>query len=212
MIVREPMINRFEEAEDTGPSIVVMAYDPGETTGWSAWRSPVGTLLRMGTRKAITRSKWGLGQLERIVSGNGSSGNGSSGDSFSTSAYDRDSEMVDRMLSVGRWAYEEFVYEGDEFVVVLESFTLRMMSMDSNLLAPVRINSIFRDRMRTAGSPYPVFMQSPSDAKNVVTDARLKEWGVYEPGREHGRDAQRHAILFLRRFASTPGLRRTCGL
>lgn len=194
-IINPPMVSIRDEQEDLGPALVVMAYDPGETTGWSVWRAPVGTLVRQGTRRTLARSKWALGQIrvskEAVKRG------------------DADSEMVDKMLEVGRWGYEEFVHEGDEFVFVHEGFRLRMMSMDPNLLAPVRVNAIFKDRLR--GKGYQVYQQDPSEAKSVVTDARLREWGTYRPGMEHARDAERHAILFLRKVASTPRLRRRIG-
>lgn len=194
--VQQPLIGRDEEDEDLGPALVVCAYDPGETTGWSVWRAPVETLRRQGTRRTLARSKWAIGQIrasqEAVRAGEG------------------DSDMVDRMLEVGRWAYEEFVHVDDEFVFVHEGFRLRMMSMDPNLLAPVRVNAIWRDRLR--GKGVPIFQQDPSEAKQIVTDSRLKEWGVYRPGMPHARDAQRHAITFIRKCASTPALLRRVGL
>lgn len=193
--VRQPMVGK-EAADDTGPALVVMAYDPGETTGWSCWRVPVATLLTLGTRRTLARSAWALGQIRASAE--------------ALRAGDGDSDMVDKMLEIGRWAYEEFVLEDDEFVFVHEGFTLRMMSMDRNLLAPVRVNAIWLDRLR--GKGIQIYQQQPSEAKSVVTDARLREWGVYEPGMEHARDGQRHAILFIRKFASTPALRKRIGL
>jgi hypothetical protein len=175
-----------------------MAYDPGETTGWSVWRAPVATLVQQGTRRTLARSKWGLGQIRASEA--------------ALRAGEGDSDMVDKMLEVGRWAYEEFTHEDDVFVFVYEGFKLRMMSMEDNLLAPVRINAIWKDRMRASGARIPIFQQQPGEAKRVVTDARLKEWSVYKPGMEHARDAERHAILFLRRAASTPALRHRLGL
>lgn len=194
-IVNPPMVGRRDEPEDLGPALVVCAYDPGETTGWSVWRAPLHTLVGQGTRRTLARSKWALGQIRA-----------------STEALQRgegDSEMVDKMMEVGRWAYEEFTHEGDEFVFVHEGFKLRMMSMEDNLLAPVRVNAIWKDRLR--GKGVQIYEQQPGEAKRVVTDARLNEWSVYRKGMEHARDAERHAILFLRKVASTPRLRRRIG-
>lgn len=195
--VQDPLVSRHDEPEDTSPALVVLAFDPGETTGWSVWRAPIETLCTQGTPKTLARCKWALGQI-RPADADLRRGEG-------------DSATVDRMLEVGRWSYEEFVHEDDEFVLVREGFTLRMMSMDPNLLAPVRVNAIFKDRMRAAGNPYQMYEQQPGEAKRVVTDQRLRAWGVYRPGMEHARDAERHAILFLRRVASTPALRRRIG-
>lgn len=37
--------------------------------------------------------------------------------------------------------------------------------------------------------------QQPGDAKKLVTDARLKQLGLYRPGQDHARDAARHLVL-----------------
>lgn len=39
--------------------------------------------------------------------------------------------------------------------------------------------------------------QQPSSAKNLATDARLKDWGLWVKGSAHKRDAWRHIILRL---------------
>ena len=46
-------------------------------------------------------------------------------------------------------------------------------------------------------------------AKNTATDDRLKAWDLYqrEGGMEHARDADRHAITFLRRASGSKQLR-----
>jgi hypothetical protein len=90
-----------------------------------------------------------------------------------------------------------------------EGFTLRMQSTDPRLLEPVRFNAVLEDRLW--GSGVPVEIQSPSDAKSTITDARLRLWGLWKPGAEHGRDAQRHGLLFLRRFAGQIGIRQRYG-
>lgn len=40
--------------------------------------------------------------------------------------------------------------------------------------------------------------QSAAQAKGVVTDKRLKSWGLWVPGQQHARDAIRHAVTYLR--------------
>lgn len=42
----------------------------------------------------------------------------------------------------------------------------------------------------------PLHGQTPQVAKNFCTDSNLKDWGVYERGNPHARDAQRHAIYY----------------
>lgn len=97
--------------------------------------------------------------------------------------------------------------ENFSFVFVLEGFDLRNESMDPSLLAPVRVNSILLDRLAQAGSSQRVFFQSPSDGKVSVTDDRLRRWGFWEGKTPHERDATRHAILMLRRFAASSIIR-----
>jgi hypothetical protein len=95
-----------------------------------------------------------------------------------------------------------------KFAFVLEGFDLRESSMDANLLAPVRVNSILCDRLAMAESESRIFFQSASDAKNTVTDERLRRWLMYDRNSgAHARDADRHATLLLRRFTADRDLR-----
>jgi len=64
---------------------------------------------------------------------------------------------------------------------------------------------------RGGGAGGGVETQGASEMKKQMTEPRLKLWGRWKPGAEHGRDAQRHCLLFLRRFASQPELRRRVG-
>ena len=99
--------------------------------------------------------------------------------------------------------------EDTEFVMAMEGFDLRMLSMDPALLAPVRVASIFMDRMAEANSLVPVYFASASEAMNTCTDVRLKRWGVYDRSSGvHARDADRHAVYFLRKFADSQELRK----
>lgn len=94
-------------------------------------------------------------------------------------------------------------WEGSVNSVGFEDFILRKFSMGRELLAPVRINARFEDRMYTNGkSGLLVPPQQPSLAMSMVTDERLKLWGFYNPtiGKPHARDALRHALAYLRRM------------
>lgn len=46
-----------------------------------------------------------------------------------------------------------------------------------------------------------LFWQTPAFAKTTVTDELLHKWKLYRPGQDHGRDALRHCLTFLRRCA-----------
>lgn len=199
-----------EDYDYEGPNLVVFALDPGITTGWAALKVPVGRLLAVGATRTLSRCRWRHGQILRSAIG----GTGALAQAAS------DSKHVDEIFGHIAHVYDEFVFnpaeneewEGDIFVYAIEHFQLRMMSMDSNLLAPVRVEERFLDRLWTRGVTTPIFQQSPSDAKRVVTDDRLKDWGMYDRNSgPHARDADRHAILFLRKFSDSSALRASLG-
>ena len=43
----------------------------------------------------------------------------------------------------------------------------------------------------------PTFTQMAQQAKQFCTDQKLKEWGYYQPGLQHARDAIRHGCYYL---------------
>lgn len=200
-----------EEGAGSGRNLVIFAVDPGITSGWSALKVPVARLGALGVTRTLARCRWRHGQILRSGVGVGRMAEAVS-----------DSRHVTLILEQARAVYEEFVFvpseddpedwEEDSFVFVVESFSLRMMSMDTNLLAPVRVTSMLLDRMWARESDLPVFFQNPADAKRTVTDQRLRTWAMYDSGSgPHARDADRHAILFLRRFAESQGIRSSLG-
>lgn len=202
-----------EEEEDfgyEGPNLVVFSVDPGHTTGWSALKVPVGRLLATGAARTVPWCRWRHGQILRSGIGTGHMAQAVS-----------DSRHVSLILDQARTIHEDLVYPGDEekgwpedvFVWVLESFSLRMMSMDTNLLAPVRVLDRLLDRLWVGEYRGAVFHQQPSEAKTTVTDTRLRRWGMYDSGSgEHARDADRHSLYFLRRVAESRELQDRLGL
>lgn len=82
--------------------------------------------------------------------------------------------------------------------VIIEDFILRQRTQGRDLLAPVRLGSALNDRLWNAGFQGEIVWQSPSDAKSVVTDARLKQWDLWYSGSPHIRDAWRHMVKYLR--------------
>ncbi len=168
-----------------GPALVVVWADPGLTTGWSVHRVNKEELIARGQVGSVGRMWWRVGQFR----------------SQDTSV------SVDSYLNLCRAVWEK-AEEGDTVVIGCEGFTLMMNSRDHWLLEPVRFLAVLRDRLR--GTGVGVEVQQPGD-KDTISDARLKTWGLYQAGDEHGRDAQRHGLLFLRRYASQPNLRRKVG-
>jgi hypothetical protein len=97
---------------------------------------------------------------------------------FSGSVHDQCDEIVELCQS---WPGARLVTEG---------FKLRQMNAE---LSPVEINSVITWALR----PRYFVVQMPS-IMNSVEDDRLKRWGFWLPGKEHARDAVRHALYFLK--------------
>jgi len=170
-----------------GPGLVVVWADPGVTTGWCVLRVPIRALLTLGQVESRKYMWWRVGQFR------------SPGTTVAVSSY----------LALCRAAWER---AGEEDVVVIgyEGFSLRMLSTDPTLLEPVRFEAVLLDRLLAAGGGVVAERQMPGE-RTVITDARLRLWDLWVPGVEHGRDALRHALVFLRRFASQERLRKRVG-
>lgn len=84
---------------------------------------------------------------------------------------------------------------GEVHVVAVESFELRASRKlrGRGALAPKGVGTLLR-----AAYGERVVMQSASQAKSVVTDDRLKDWGLWVKGQQHARDAIRHLVVALR--------------
>jgi hypothetical protein len=96
----------------------------------------------------------------------------------------RQDDQIDEILAL--------VEEWPNARLVTEDFLLRQLNA---VLWPVEINAIV---LRATRPRYWV-KQHASLAMSTVTDDRLKAWGFWVPGKEHARDAIRHAITFLKR-------------
>lgn len=199
MIVRNVGGRVLPDEVWAGPRLVVVSYDPGVTTGWSMIAYPVLSVAAHGVSRTLPGCEWEHGEIVRLLA----------------SEYNEnsDSDHVDRILDKGRELYETYVNEdrGDAFVQVMERFDLRLMNSDQELLAPVRVMSVWKDRLRNA--PVNKFYQTPSDAKRTVNDSRLAQWGMYDShSGKHARDADRHNILFARRWAANRDVQKRVGL
>lgn len=104
----------------------------------------------------------------------------------------------------------------DDAAVGIERFQLRQMAVE---LSPVRITSKIEyglwlmekweaeEDERPMGRGRMVFKQDPSLAKNALTDDRQREWGLWEAGKDHKRDAIKHCYTFLQRAQEKPNMR-----
>lgn len=175
--------------EGSDPALVVVWADPGVATGWCVLRVPISKLLTLGQVGSTRYLWWKVGAF-RVPLGPGSS-----------------SASVDAYLALCRAAWEK---AGEEDIVVLgcEGFRLRMLSTDEALLEPVRFLAVLRDRL--VGTGVEIEVQYPGE-RDVITDGRLRLWGMWVPGPDHPRDALKHALVFLRRFATQELLRKKLG-
>jgi hypothetical protein len=178
----------WEEIQDESVvRLLILGFDPGVTTGWAA--------LRLDLEALCT---WGFSQLA-LASGGGRDAELLAWD---TGVFrGGDGACAEQMLGLVRGAWEEGDFasgvDSDVMAIAQEDFILRMMSMDRDLLAPVRINAVFDHIAR--GVPVPRRKQQASDAMRVVTDQRLRSMNLWRSGMTtHEVDALRHAILLAR--------------
>lgn len=79
--------------------------------------------------------------------------------------------------------------------IVIEDFILRRQEMTRALLSPVRVTAQLTLLLDAVGMFKLVGLQQPANAKSVVTDERLRLYGLWTKGSDHCRDATRHAML-----------------
>lgn len=164
--------------------ITVVAIDPGGTSGWSVMCVEADALVDPDV--SILRS------ISHRASGQVAGGN--------EDLHAR--ELVDLIAA---WPLA---------AVVIEDFQLRTFKQSRELLSPVRLTAkidyaIWWGMQDCEPPERRAFRQTPALAKNTATDERLKQWRLYirEGGLEHARDADRHAITFLRRAKDKAKLR-----
>lgn len=116
--------------------------------------------------------------------------------------YGRENEQT---LQILKW-FASRSTGADTADMVIEDFVLRTAIKGRELLSPVRIGhkidyQLWRGLKVASGKrvQFEPYWQSPSDAKSVMTDQRLKIMSMYTPGPDHARDATRHAVMWLRK-------------
>jgi hypothetical protein len=160
----------------------VVAVDPGGTTGICSLRVLAGDLASIDARTFY-------GGIEiigyRQVPENGA-------------------PVTEVLHEIGQM----FLSRNGRFPLVIESFSLRKMSRDRDLLSPVRVGERIAERVGPAADGMNVALawQTPSEALGTVTDDRLRRWGLYRRGSPHARDALRHAVHLLRRARADEAL------
>lgn len=95
--------------------------------------------------------------------------------------------------------------EKHKVVVAIEDFIIRQQNSTREFLAPVRITAgLVQELYRIPNIK--IIYQTPADAKGVCTNDRMDKWGygIRTQKDRHSRDADRHAILCLRRILEKP--------
>jgi hypothetical protein len=186
----------ISDDEITYSEATVIAIDPGGTTGWS---------LMSVHPESLTNPHADF--LENIFTHqHGQVDCGSHRGNLDSSLHTGIS--TDGEFS-GVYDLAELIESWPASAVVIEDFTLRQQRKDRDLLSPVRITAALGFRLWLKGRDYHV--QQPADAKTTCSNLRLREWGMYDSvgDLEHARDADRHAILFLRRCKKSARFRAT---
>lgn len=151
----------------------VLAFDPGETTGWCVMRVRDDQLTTEAPRVPLEKALWfDTGQIPCIDENRGVS------------------DMLD--------LWNNF----QPGIVVHEDFIVDMNKIDQarHTLSPVRVMAKFEFGAFLQGLPYQtIVLQNRSPVKTTCTDDRLKRWNLYDRNSgPHARDAVRHAFYFLR--------------
>lgn len=204
--------------------LILMAVDPGGVTGWAKFDVDEEAVAD-GEKVADCVTAFAWGQVP-VLGGSGTSAEvGSFSETAAEERVAR--YLFDLAFGgasggivveqTGRRRHGGVVAGGSGRVVgkeadavVFEDFILREATMGRSLLLPVRMTSAFRgmtlvnapgiledEILLRRGSIPRWSIQSPSDGKSVVTNARLKDWGYWIKGKEHARDAIRHGLLWI---------------
>lgn len=177
--------------------LFVVAFDEGVTTGWFVGRVSVADLLAGGLRGAVlgpadpSRWAWNAGSF--------------------AGPEPWQAELMMALVR-GTWMYGDGNFssgpDSDLFVVVGEGYKSRLIADDATVLAPVRIQAMFR--MLSWRAPFPFVLASIVDAMHVFTDHRLRMYNLWSgpDGRagEHQRDATRYGALIMRSMSTLSGL------
>lgn len=158
-------------------SASVIAFDPGGTTGWSLISVSPGALVKPEVHIEHYVQKHIHGQIS-----------------------------CDRGPNAEFYGIQDCISLIDSWpgaFVIMEDFVILQMNKSREFLTSTRINAATEQHLWQHRRNY--CYQMPHE-RVTATDARLKAWGLYDPygGNDfrHMRDADRHAIVFLRKASA----------
>jgi hypothetical protein len=172
------------EVDETSGFPTVIWYDPGGTSGWSVFTVHPDSLTDPEIRV--------LDNVEHHICGE---------------FYGDEYKQVDQMLDLAdSWPGATL---GTEQFVMYDSSRGRK---DPALLTLVRLNAVLAYELRRHGRDRRLYRQNAQAAMREMPDNRLKACGYYNCsiGSAHARDADRHALIFLRALKANPTLRLEC--
>lgn len=189
---------------DMSDSPVVMWIDPGGTTGWSIMKVHPQALVDPAMKILDNIEHWAHGQINSMDYADG----------WAREIFDGEGRIeytdlgAELELAECRVA-EEILEIYDMFpgaVMGIEDFIPQRLDKDRAFLSPVRITSMLSFGLAARG--FQSFRQMPSEATGTATNERMKSWGLYQSdGMVHARDADRHAIMWLRKCSTKKSLR-----
>lgn len=181
--------------DDWEGTVQVIALDPGGTTGWSLFEVHPEAISGKTEHRNVSVLKnvirWQHGQID-CGSQRGNLGT-SAHAGISTSG---ENAGIGEILGLIR-CFPHAAVVVEDFVIDAER-----LSTERDFLSPVRITSALSYDLWLQKREYRV--QMPALAKSTCKDEQLKAWGFYSKhgGLNHARDADRHALTFLKRASA----------
>lgn len=198
----------------------ILALDPGETTGWSLISLKlVGDNISgmlPDPKNAQIAPGWSHGQIDCGRARGQLSIDEGTADPLGGPNDIGEAMGVDDIMVI--------VNQNPTAAIVVEDFIVdfAQLKKDRSGLSPVRITARLaqtlwdqqdHDTSEMAGGYGPsgrrIILQDRANAKSTMNDDRLRDLGMYERkgSLRHARDADRHAVYFMRRCMNSPRLR-----
>ena len=93
---------------------------------------------------------------------------------------------------------EQFIDEIKPDAVIIENYRIyahKLEQHSSSDVPTLQLIGAIKYMLYKRNIPYK--LQMAQQAKGFVTDAKLKEWGMWDIGHKHARDACRHCVYYL---------------